>query len=319
MRHCILFVSVSVVSMTIGMLLRPSDDLHSSRFQTPAEQVCVAREGDPDGPASIDDRKITQHLQHTGGSLVENGEATEVATLIEQLSERECNLELPQTADKPPEDGLLYEHAKQSTLVIASIYKCDRCNNWHAGCASGFVISTSGAIVTNYHVVDKPTNSTLVAMTADGKVLPIKRVLAANKADDLAILEVDAQDHALTPLPIANSRMPIGSNVSVISHPGHHYYCYTSGVVSRYTQRRSKDGPAEAMTITADFARGSSGAPVLNDLGEVIGIVRSTESLYYKVEKGQQKNLQMVFKTCIPSTSLLNLVAATSDAESRNE
>ena len=104
--------------------------------------------------------------------------------------------------------------------------------------------------------------------------------------------------------------MPIGSSVSVISHPGQRYYCYTSGVVSRYTQLRSKEGPAKAMTITADFARGSSGAPVMNDSGEVIGVVRSTESLYYKVEKGQQKNLQMVFKTCIPATSLLKLIAA---------
>ena len=301
------------------MLLHPSDDLHSGRVQEQPEQLCAADEAIADGPATIDDRKITQHLQHTGGTLIEDGEATEVATLIEQLRVRECKLELPQETDKPPADGLLYERAKQSTLVIASIYKCDRCNNWHAGCASGFVISTSGAIVTNYHVVDKPTNSTLVAMTADGKVLPIKRVLAANKADDLAILELDVEDHVLTPLPIAKKRMPIGSNVSVISHPGHRYYCYTSGVVSRYTHLRSKDGPAKAMTITADFARGSSGAPVLNDMGEVIGIVRSTESLYYKVEEGQQKNLQMVFKTCVPSTSLLNLIVASTDSDTPTE
>jgi hypothetical protein len=65
------------------------------------------------------------------------------------------------------------------------------------------------------------------------------------------------------------------------------------------------------MTITADFARGSSGAPVLNDNGELAGIVRSTESICYEVEKGQQQDLQMVFKTCVPSASLLKLIVTT--------
>ena len=311
MRYCILFVFVSIVSMTAGMLMRPFDDLHSSLFQTQGEQLCVAQDDEPAAPETIDDREITQYIQRVGGALVDKGAATEVAALIKQLNVRECELELPRAALKPLEDGLLYEQAKQSVLVIAAIYKCGRCNNWHAGCATGFVISSSGAIATNYHVVDKPDNSALVAMTADGNVLPVQRVLAANRADDIAILELDVQDQALVPLPVAKSHVPIGSNVSVISHPGQRFYCYTSGVVSRYAQLPSKNGPANAMTITADFARGSSGAPVLNDHGEVVGIVRSTESIYYKVEKGQQRDLQMVFKTCVPSTSLLKLIVAT--------
>lgn len=309
MRNCILLVCISVTSLTSGMLLRPAGNSHSQRLPLPAEQVCALDAANPNGPETIDDREIRQHIQHTGGALVDNSEATEMAELIKQLSVDECELTLPEKTSPPPANGLLYEHAKKGVLVIGSIYKCGRCNNWHAGCASGFVVSASGAVVTNYHVVDKPTNSTLVAMTADGQVLPVKRVLAASKLDDIAILQLDVQGQVLTPLPIAPVRMPVGSNVSVISHPNHHYYCYTSGVVSRYTQMRSNDGPANAMTITADFARGSSGAPVLNDKGEVIGIVRSTESLYYKVEEGQQKNLQMVFKTCIPATSLLKLIA----------
>lgn len=308
MRHCILCVLVSILSITAAMSLRPFSESHSSVFQAQIEQPCVAQNDEAGAPESIDDREIKQRIQRAGGALVENGVVTEVATLIEQLSVRECELELPRVTLKPLEDGLLFEKAKQSVLVIAAIYKCDRCNNWHARCATGFVISSSGAIATSYHVVDNTDNSALVSMTADGKVLPVERVLAANKTDDIAILQLDVQDQALTPLPVARSRTPVGSNVSVISHPGEHYYCYTSGVVSRYARLPSKDGPANAMTITADFARGSSGAPVLNDNGEVVGIVRSTESIYYKIEKGQQQNLQMVFKTCVPSASLLDLI-----------
>ena len=309
MRHCILIVFVSIVSVGMGMLQGPSDELPARSFQPQIEQLCVAQDDEQDASKSIDDRKIKQHIQRVGGAMVDNGEATEVAALIEQPSVRECELDLPRVTPKPLAGGLLYEQAKKSVVVVSGIYKCDRCNNWHANCATGFVISSSGAIVTNYHVVNNSKNSALVAMTADGNVLSVKRVLAANKADDIAILELDVQDQPLTPLPVARNRLPVGSNVSVISHPSQRFYYYTAGVVSRYTRLHSKDGSANAMTITADFARGSSGAPVLNANGEVVGIVRSTESIYYKVEKGQQQNLQMVFKTCVPAASLLNLIA----------
>jgi hypothetical protein len=311
MRRCILFVFVSLVSMSAGMLLRSSDCLRSSPFQKTIEQSCVALNDEQDPFESIDDREIKQHIQHAGGEIADNGTGANVGALIKQLSVHECELDLPRVALKPPERGLLYEQAKQSVVVVSGIYKCDRCNNWHAAYATGFVISSSGAIVTNYHVVDNPRNSALVARTADGNVLPVKRVLAANKGDDIAILQLDldVQDQSLTPLPVARSLAPVGGNVSVISHPSQRFYCYTSGVVSRYARIHSKGRLVNVMTITADFARGSSGAPVLNANGEVVGIVRSTESIYYKVEKGQQQNLQMVFKTCVPAASLLSLIA----------
>ena len=66
------------------------------------------------------------------------------------------------------------------------------------------------------------------------------------------------------------------------------------------------------MAITADFARGSSGAPVLDGSGRVVGIVASTRSIYYSKEKGMEKNLQMVLKHCIPSGELLKLLPSPS-------
>jgi hypothetical protein len=64
----------------------------------------------------------------------------------------------------------------------------------------------------------------------------------------------------------------------------------------------------DAVSITADFARGSSGAPVLNDQGQVVAIVKSTDSVYYSENDERQRDLQMVFKTCIPAQNLLRLV-----------
>ena len=62
------------------------------------------------------------------------------------------------------------------------------------------------------------------------------------------------------------------------------------------------------MAITADYAKGSSGAPVLNSKGEVVGMVSATNSIYYNKERGQNQNLQMVIKSCIPVDAIRRLI-----------
>jgi S1-C subfamily serine protease len=82
----------------------------------------------------------------------------------------------------------------------------------------------------------------------------------------------------------------------------------TKGDVSRYYLLRGKDKTAPRMAITADYAKGSSGGPVLNVRGEVVGMVSSTNSIYYTREKGQNQNLQMVIKSCVPVGAISKLL-----------
>ena len=100
-----------------------------------------------------------------------------------------------------------------------------------------------------------------------------------------------------------------GSTIHVISHPDRHFYSMSTGIVSRnYMRERGPGKIVPTLAITADYARGSSGSPVLNERGQVVGIVASTDSVYYKEENGKQENLQMVFKQCVPVASLLKLI-----------
>jgi S1-C subfamily serine protease len=145
-------------------------------------------------------------------------------------------------------------------------------------------------------------------MTRDGKTYGVKEVLAANRADDVVILQLDMGGAKLKPLSLAPNT-PIGTDVTVISHPNRRFYSLSAGVVSRYCRRRTKRGTTNMVAITADFARGSSGGPVFDDRGNVAAMVASTSSVYYTQTKGKQQNLQMVFKQCVPSASILKLVA----------
>ena len=112
----------------------------------------------------------------------------------------------------------------------------------------------------------------------------------------------------ITPVALGQAA-PVGAKVDLISHPNQKFYTLSEGRVARYfmTQRDKKTVPA--MSITADFGRGSSGAPVLNEDGEVVGIAASTESLYYTDKDGDQKNLQMVFKNSVPVSHLRELIS----------
>ncbi len=303
-------------SLAIGLFLLPlSQSLFLPRRSCPkgdrtrmSVNPCQNADAEPCETVGIEDELFKNTLLRQGESLIEQGQTTETAQLVEQLQTEYCQLDLPRHASGTHDPVDLFRVAHASVVVVGGLYKCDKCTRWHSSTASGFVIAESGAIVTNYHVVDASIKRTLVVMTADRRVYPVQSVLAASRRNDLAILRVDAAD--LCPLPLAedSSVAPVGSAVSVISHPDGRYYSYTTGIVSRYMRNRSRDGLVDIVAITADYARGSSGAPVLNSQGQVVAVVSSTESIYYSDKGERQENLQMVFKNCIPVSSLQRLI-----------
>ena len=109
-------------------------------------------------------------------------------------------------------------------------------------------------------------------------------------------------------MPLAASAR-IGAPILVLSHPVSHFYSLTSGIISRYFTQRRRDGVVNFLSITADFAKGSSGAPVVDEFGAVVGVVWNTYSIYFDDDDDAKKdNLQMVIKDCATSRALLDLV-----------
>jgi len=84
----------------------------------------------------------------------------------------------------------------------------------------------------------------------------------------------------------------------------------TEGLVAGHYLHREKSHPKgrHVAAITADFAKGSSGGPVLDETGSVVAIVRSTLAVHYDRTNGRDTNVQMVWKHCIPATALLELL-----------
>ena len=261
-------------------------------------------------PVVINDRQIIRQMTAKASRMMDSDSVVGMKTLIERLKkEPKVNLQLPKTGSASADE------ARKAVAVVGGVYKCDKCTRWHVAPASGFLIAED-LVVTNYHVVDNPERSGLAVRLFDGRVFMVEDVVASSERYDLVVLRLPKT--GIKPIALGQAA-PVGAKVDLISHPNHKFYTLSEGRVARYFVTQRNRRPVPAMAITADFGKGSSGAPVLNEDGQVVGVAASTESLYYTEKDGEQKNLQMVFKTCIPSSSLLKLIARNPDTVSRAE
>jgi len=265
--------------------------------------------------ASVCDWYLYNRLLHETGRLIDEAKTTPLETIRAGLANRSCTLALSPPSRDAMTPADVYARCCESILVLAGAWWCDKCNNWHLTISTGFFITAGGAFVTNYHVVDNAKHVTLVAMffdplTDEATVVPVREVLAASEDDDVAILQLDAGGRRFRPLALSTDA-PVGSPISVISHPARRFYTLTRGIVARYFLAQVGEQRREVvprMHITADFARGSSGGPLFNQRGAVVGFVKSTNSIYYDTSEDKNDDLQMVFKECIPASRVLKLI-----------
>ena len=250
-------------------------------------------------PAVINDRAIIGEMTREATRMMDSGDPVSTESLIEQLKkEPRVSLKLP--AGK----GARAADAQKAIAVVGGVYKCKSCTRWHVAPASGFLIAED-MVVTNYHVVNQPERSSLAVRLFDGRVFMVEAVVAASERFDLAVLRIPKT--GVKPV-VLGQAAPVGAKVDLISQPNQGFYTLTVGRIARYFMMQRDRKQVPAMSITADFGRGSSGGPVFNETGEVVGIAASTESLYYTEEDGDQKNLQMVFKHCVPVSQLRELI-----------
>ena len=157
----------------------------------------------------------------------------------------------------------LVKKVKPSVVLISTFDK----DNKPIAQGSGFFIDNKGRLITNHHVIEGAYSATI--KTSTGKEYPVQGIVAKDTEADIVKLVVNLPDANMTFLNLCENLPSEGEDIFVIGNPLGLESTVSSGIVSAV-----RDIPAfgKIFQITAPVSSGSSGSPVINSKGEVIGI-----------------------------------------------
>jgi hypothetical protein len=128
---------------------------------------------------------------------------------------------------------------------------------------TGFFISADGLVVTNNHVIQGAAH--LAARTNEGATFEFQHIVAQPDGVDLAILKFSADGVSFLKLGKSSDAVE-GQQVIVIGSPEGLQGTVSAGIISAFRENRSM------IQITAPISHGSSGSPVIDENGQVIGV-----------------------------------------------
>lgn len=181
------------------------------------------------------------------------------------------NVSYSQTGTSSPRE--IAKSAFLSTVLLTM----EDVNGQPLSLGSGFVID-DGVVVTNFHVIENSKGG-IVKIIGDPKKYRISGIIEIDKQNDIAILSVKG---LIAPkVKIGDyTTVGVGDNIYAVGNPRGLEGTFSQGIVSGI---RDFEGE-KLLQITAPISPGSSGGPILNANGEVIGVAIAT------IQNGQNLN-----------------------------
>lgn len=271
----------------------------------------------------VDDEAFEEQAIAAATQLHKKDKLVSLDKLRTQLKHARCDIALPEPRKEKLAPRDIYRLVRSSTVAVATFYHCTKCKKWHFDSASGFV-AVDGVVSTSEHVVDFEDEGMkdgyLIVVDSKGRVFPVSEVLAANADSDTCLLRVAGLD--LPPLAL-NRDAEVGDAVFCVSHPDGNHWMFTSGMLARFFINReaASDGdkppanpkvaPSLYINVTAEYSPGSSGAPVVDECGNVVGQVQSITSSIEDQKDGDGKNVTtsygMPLRSCVSAEEIAKL------------
>lgn len=259
-----------------------SSDENASKAKgdTPGDKLAANDGTDPDGKKadSSEDKPSPEAGSEpalTDGTPVERENSQGDELTVEESDPNAS--ESDATMQRPAETNLV-DLAKITRSAVVLIVLSDS-NGKVRGSGSGFLISPDGMIATNHHVLEGSAGA--LVKLSNRSVFEVEEIIASDKERDLAVFKIDTKGEPLPFLSLQEGPgAEIGENIAVIGSPLGLEGTFTVGIVSSTRKR----GDVDFLQITAPISPGSSGSPVVNYGGKVVGVAVGA------MEEGQSLN-----------------------------
>lgn len=189
---------------------------------------------------------------------------------------------------------------KQSVVTVYA----ENENGYNFSRGSGFFISSTGIGVTNYHVLDGAFSG--YVKDSNGQTYRIKDIVDYSPSMDLVKFSIEKNpNQKITPLNISPNSPRQGEEIVNYSTPlGVFENTVSTGIISSI---RDMQGYGSVIQITAPISPGSSGSPIVNSQGLVVGIVtfgyEGGQSLNFAVNAVQLKKLNRTLNIAVGEMS----------------
>lgn len=174
------------------------------------------------------------------------GEIELLKNEIEKLSENSSEKSLSE----------LYNNVKSAVYLVYTE------NEKGISQGSAFVISDDGVAISNYHVFENA--SAAIAINEDGNEYLVSEIIDANEEEDYIVFRFGPLSSPIPFVNISKEKPSIGESVFAVGNPKGLFQTLSQGIVSSYRE--------SWIQTTAEITNGSSGGPLFNNKGEVIGI-----------------------------------------------
>ncbi len=219
---------------------------------------------------------VVAKLKSAAEEMIEKKLTKNSDELREQLGRDQYSTKLPRAFSKELTPQELYRRATESVFLVAGMTKpTDEESAWKTSFSTAFAVHEDGILSTSAHVFDHDDHDdAVIVLDVRGKIHPVVELLAVNRQTDTCLFRIATKGLKALPL---GQELPPGSAIRVMGHPGDSFFFFSAGHIGNY--ERDEEG-LTWLNITADFGQGSSGGPVMDSAGNVVGQVSRTYTLY---------------------------------------
>jgi len=174
---------------------------------------------------------------------------------------------------------------------------------------TGFLLTVSGLVVTNHHVIDQANKIVLKGINGDYTTTYSAKILIEDEKNDLAILQIENKTIKFEPIPytVRSKGADTGEEIYVLGYPmitamGEEVKL-TTGVISAKT---GYQGDITSYQVSAPIQGGNSGGPLFDKQGNLTGVINAKIQGAEGVSYAIKTNYLNALVDLLPSTPVLN-------------